>query len=322
MPDTLSQLRRMARHPRICWVLLTGLGAAFGAAAGPAYSPPQVFSRPGAITTQLWDIGGQGQLVGQSADDVRAEGFVFANGSFTTIMPGWASGSAATGISDSGVIVGTYFTDDPNAPTFQSFLYENGVYSDFSLPGTTDLILRRISANGRFMTGSYVDGSNLTRGFVYDRQSGTATVILQAANAFAIVQGVTSQGLAVGSVAGPNTFAFSFDVISGVLTPYADADLGARPRFRDINDSGLITGFSGTQAFVGTPGNWTFFDPPPGMGSAWGYGLNNQGDLIGNYSGANGEVQAFVSTPVPEPAAWALLAGGLALLAWRRRPSA
>ncbi len=309
----------LAGHRPVCMALLISLSAMTGAQAGPGYSPPQAFNQPGWANTQLWDINSAGQLVGQSSSDTTGEGFVYANGLFTPIVPAGAGNSAVTGISDAGVLVGIYFSGDPDAPTSSSFIYENGAFSDFTLPGATDVLLRRISANGRFLTGTLSDAGNGLRGFVFDRQAASATLIPLTNNV--ILQGVTSQGLAVGSVVGQNSFAFSFDATSGVLTPYTGGDLGTRPRFRDINDSGLITGFSGTQAFVGTPGNWTFFDPPPGMVIALGYGLNNLGDLVGLYSGPNGEVQAFVSSPVPEPAAWALLAGGLALLAWRRRPA-
>lgn len=294
------------------------LAAGTPALAGPAYSPPQDFNRPGWAYTQLWDVNSAGQLVGQSYSDTAGEGFVYANGVFTPIAPAGVQGSAITGISDTGVLVGTYFSGDPDAPSANSFIYENGAFIDFTLPGATNVLLRRISANGRFVTGTLNDDiGGGSRGFVFDRQTASATLV--PGNSGVIVQGVTSQGLAVGSVVGRNSYAFSFDAASGVLTPYTGIDLGTRPRFRDINDNGLITGFTGTQAFVGTPGNWTFFDAPPGMGGALGYGLNNQGDLVGNYSGTNGEVQAFVSSPIPGPAPWALLAGGLALLAWRRR---
>lgn len=317
MPSPACLTLRMAHHATAA-LAATLLAASLPAWAGPAYSAPQVFSRPGWASTQLWDIGNQGQLVGQSYNDVASEGFVYQQSVFTTIKPAGTLYSAVTGISDTGVLVGIYADGDPLAPTSHAFLYEAGVFSNFNLPGITDVLIRHISANGRYLSGTYYS----TNGFAYDRQTAQVHFIQPAGYDLVIAQGVTSQGRVVGSASGSNgSFAFFFDVPTATLTPYTAGDLGARPRFRDINDSGLITGFTGTQAFVGTPGHWTFFNPAAGFTNMLGYGLNNRGDLIGFMSNANGEVQSFTASPVPEPAAWALLAGGLLLLAGRRRPA-
>ena len=291
----------LARAACVATALLAA-GLLQAAWAGPAYSPPQLFSRPGWASTQLWDVSSQGQLVGQSSNGVASEGFVYQQGLFTAIMPGGAIGSGVTGISDTGVLVGIYSTGDPAAPTNHPFIYEGGVFFDFNVPGASNVLIRHISANGRYLSGTLARTGS--EGFAYDRQTSQLTNIHPAGASSVIAQGVTSQGLVVGSASDANvSYAFTLDVPSATLTPYTGGDLGARPRFRDINDSRLITGFTGNQAFVGTPGNWTFFDPPAGFTSMIGYGLSNQGHLVGSVIDAKGGLQSFVSSPVPEPAA-------------------
>lgn len=319
MATTPQTRPRSAGHQQACLALLLGLCTVSGAHAGPAYSAPQAVARPGWASTQLWDINDTRQMVGQSSSDIAFEGFVVANGVYTLVAPAGATSSGATGISDSGVIVGQYTLGDPSISAPRSFILDNGVYSDFDLPGSTDVNLRRISANGRYLSGTVSQAGALV-GFVYDRQTAQLARI-GPLGLGVLVQGISSQGLAVGSTLGSNSFSFSFDLGTQTLTPYAGTDLGARPRFRDINDSGLITGWSGVSAFVGRAGDWTFFDPAPGMDVALAYGLNNRGDMVGFYVDPDGFTHSFLSSPVPEPAAWALLAGGLALLAWRRRPA-
>ena len=107
------------------------------------------------------------------------------------------------------------------------------------------------------------------------------------------------------------------------MTVVTSTDAGTRPRFRDSNDGGLITGFdSGSgKAFVGEPGHWTVFDAPAGMASIVGYGLNNQGDLVGFTIDSAGLVHGFYAVPVPEPAQWWLVALGMAALPLLRRLS-
>ena len=260
------------------------------------------------------------QVVGTSLneDGSVSAGYLLNNGGYTDLGPAGALYSGATGISNSGLCVGYYGDGDPTAPTQHSFRYENGSYTEFNLPGASNTFLRGVSSDGRYLTGRWDDGTSGSA-FAFDRQTNSRTDFNRS-----ITQGVSVQGLVVGSVTGTPTRAFVFNLNTQVMTDVFSTDAGNRPRFRDINDAGLITGFdSGSgKAFVGGPGNWTVFDAPTGMDSIAGYGLNNQGDLVGWTTDANGLLHGFYAVAVPEPSQWLLLALGLAALPMRLRRSA
>lgn len=317
MTTTIRQL--IGTLSLLCAAFALAATATAPARAGPAYGAPQTLDRPGWAQTQLWDVNDGRQVVGTSfsADGSISAGFVLNNGSYTDIGPAGALYSGATGITNSGLIVGYYGDGDPMAPTDHAFLYENGSYTEFRLPGATNTFLRGVSSDGRFLTGSWDDGTS-GRIFAFDRQTNRRTDIKGS-----IVQGVSVQGLVVGSLLNVTSHAFTFNLNTQATTEVIATDAGNRPRFRGINDGGLITGFdSGSgKAFVGEPGHWTVFDAPGGMASIVGYGLNNQGDLVGFTIDSAGLVHGFYAVPVPEPAQWWLVALGMAALPLLRRLS-
>lgn len=297
----------------------SALVATAPASAGPAYGAPQTLDRPGWAQTQLWDVNDGRQVVGTSisADDSISVGFVLNNGSYTDIGPAGALYSGTTGITNSGLIVGYYGDGDPTAPTNHAFLYDNGSYTEFKLPGATNTFLRGVSSDGRYLTGSWDDGTSSST-FAFDRHTNRRIDINGS-----VVQGVSVQGLVVGSLFNVTSRAFTFNLNTQATTEVIATDAGNRPRFRGINDGGLITGFdSGSgKAFVGGPGNWTVFDAPAGMASIIGYGLNNQGDLVGFTFDSAGLRHGFYAVPVPEPAQWLLVALGIAALPLLKRLS-
>ena len=89
---------------------------------------------------------------------------------------------------------------------------------------------------------------------------------------------------------------------------------------RSIDDSGLLAGWfedsGGRHGFFGSVLSFEQIDFS-GADSTTIEGSNNARVLVGGYF--IGDVShAFIATPVPEPATWALLAVGLSALAWTR----
>lgn len=70
---------------------------------------------PGAISTAVFGINGNGQIVGDFSKSVGSvQGFIYDAGTFTTInVPSPATSTIAAGINNSGQIVGWYFAPAP-----------------------------------------------------------------------------------------------------------------------------------------------------------------------------------------------------------------
>lgn len=306
--------------------LRTALAAAALAAASAAqaftpFGPPTTFNRPGASSTQLWDVNDAGALVG-SSDGI---GFLYSGGVFTDIVvPGASLETLVTGLTaDAQTLVGLY-TVDAGGGTVQQrgFVYSGGSFSDFVVPGAVDTSVRHISDNGRYLTGLWTDIDGTTHGYAYDRSTSTRTDFLAAPGGIAIAQGANDAGLVVGSfirlpsVPGPTiSGGFVHDLASGTHTEVFSVDGRNRPRFRDINNAGLISGHVGNDSLVGDGTQWQFFLSPGADISSSAYGLNNTGTVVGyRFDSVSERYEGWIATTVPEPSTWALWGLGLAAL--------
>ncbi len=184
--------------------------------------------------------------------------------------------------------------------------------------------MRHVSSDGRYLTGTYEDASSI-RGFAYDRTTSTLYNLSLAGDSLNIAQGASTGGLVTGSfvrrIPGlpPTRGAYVFDLSSQTRTEFLDVGGRSAPRFRDINDSGLIAGGAGQDGFVGRPGDWFFFSGDA-QRQITAYGVNDAGVAVGFAMDAvTGAITGGIAFPVPEPASWALFAVGLGCLGWRLR---
>ncbi|MCV2370774.1 PEP-CTERM sorting domain-containing protein [Roseateles oligotrophus] len=288
------------------------------ASATTSYGAPEALNRPGFAETLPWDISDSGVIVGQS-DGV---GFIYSAGVFSSFShPDATAGTSLTGIANDGTLVGIYGVGNPDDGKFQSFIYSAGSLSAFSAAGSSSTNIRHISSDGRYLTGYAEDVNGTASAFAFDRSSQKFIDLHVAGDLFSFAQGANIMGQVTGSFnrGGGVRGAFIVDLNTMSRTEYLTVDGLTYPRFRDINDSGVIAGFASGQAFVGRPGDWTVF---PGVADSTiaAYGINNQGMLVGYKSdNVTGAASGWVAAPVPEPATWALMALGLASLALRKR---
>lgn len=286
---------------------------------------------------QVFDINNQGQIA-LTAIGGPGRGYVYSGGSFTALAgPAGALGFNAMGLSDNGVVVGSFYTtefvDPDTGETLRGpdsgYIFDGSAYTAFNVPGADATLPRGVSPDGRYVTGYYSAGSS-NRAFLLDRSNGSFTDLSTPNSRLTIAQGINAAGTVVGSdviVAGSGVTrpGFTYDMASGART---DTLLPGfyRTSFRDIDSSGLMVGWvisidaSGSGTYSGIIGSGMAFDmlAVPGADSTYLEGVNDAGWLTGNYS-IGDTFQAFVATPVPEPQTWALMLAGMGFLAWRRR---
>ena len=310
-----------------------------GGAAQAAYVYTE-FSRPDADSTALFDINNSGVMVGYSTRGGEAvdlaQGFIYDASGFTSLIgPAGAISSNALGISDGGVVVGSFSSttrvDGSGATVLgpaSGYIFSGGVYTTFSVAGALETNLRAISPDGRFITGYYSTATKPGVGFVYDRNTGVRTDLSVADSLLTIAQGVQNDGTVVGSdiiTGSPTTRpGFIYELASDTRTDLTIAGV-LRTALRAISDDDVLSGWfidgTGPHGFVGLTTGYTQIDFS-GASATYVEGMNNAKVLVGIFQ-VGDAFRAFIARPddstVPVPATWALLALGLGALAWTRR---
>jgi hypothetical protein len=299
------------------------------------FGPPRMIESGGFDSVWGFDINNAGDIVGQ-ADQV---GFVYSGGVFTTVRhPDTLAPdnrTTLTGITgDRSVLVGTYVVDARDDGTYRvgSFLKIGDEFQSFTLPfDVPELLIRKISEDGRYLTGVYrLDMEKpYYSAFVFDRETSSLVTFSDPDRQEYFLQGVNSHGIVVGSFRRradgdkPRQHGgLIYDTSTGVLTEvmYGSDTFGYA--LRDINDAGLMAGMGGFSGVVGDGTTWQRFDPPPDQYQAWAYSLNDNGQLLGFYTSWEGVDTTWRASAVPEAGApwqWAMGLGGLWLVL-RRQP--
>jgi hypothetical protein len=149
-----------------------------------------------------------------------------------------------------------------------------------------------------------------------------------------IVAVLSPRPIAVATIAAPlaisipaHATTYLFTTITPPGTPAGDSAFGS-----DINDPGqvpvnsAVPNVSSDFADIDDIYNihthvYTPFPAYPGAAplSTAAYGINELGQIVGDYLDPNGNTQALVASPVPDPAGWAMMLVGLGALGAFRR---
>lgn len=323
--STYGRLAKLAALATVGLALATG-------AAGPSHAAYVLseISVAGATSTAAWDINNSGTIVGYSTSGAGAAetstGFILSGGSFTMLGgPAGAISSNALGISDAGVVVGSFVASrvDDGTGTMvlgpaQGFIYSGGAYTTFNVTGANETLLRGISPDGRYLSGYYTTDLQAGVGFYYDTVTSALRIVSAPNSQFTIAQGMNNAGTLVGGdiLSGPPTTrpGFLYDIATDTRTDVVLAGAGVvRTALRSIDDDGVLAGWfidaTGQHGFVGSATSYEQIDYA-GAESTVVEGSNNARWLVGTWF-AGDTSRGFVAVPVPVPGSLPLVLAGL-----------
>jgi len=198
-------------------------------------------------------------------------------------VPG-AYSTTATGINDSGEIVGSFTNDDGVS---QGFLYDNGSFTTIDVPGALDTELFGINDNGEIVGDYYDLAAHYDGGFLYS--DGSFTNLNPGCSNLGCnyqfnAYGINNSGEIVGNADGDEGVldddgTFSFFIPPGTPSAYPVSAYG-------INNDGDIVGAGWDGAFLYSDGSFTDLpvpssQPSENMGSP--SGINDSGDIVGGF---------------------------------------
>lgn len=267
----------------------------------------------GATDTYATDINNRGEIVGYTEPSSglrQGQGFVYAQGSFN-ILPVPVL-SVPLAINNVGEVVGGYVGQGGDDA---AFLYKGGAVSElFSMQGFfgADAFLGAAGLNDDGIVAGNIYAQNNYRGFIYDHGiSRSLRDDLRAAfptnppgmditgDFRAITTDINNQGEVVGVYRAvqsdsDNSPRFGLVDYNGAVTLLQVPGAANTDAF-GINDAGEIVGGSDVGAFIYENGNYTILTAPmAATGTTVAEDVNDQGDIIGNYTDAAGIRHGFV----------------------------
>lgn len=247
--------------------------------------------------SEAYGINNAGQVVGRttvpsSEGDVR--GFLWENGSMNdlgTLAGGWTE---AHGINNSGQVVGYSVLSSSVA----AFSWENGLMSNLeSLSGNS----RGYAINEKGQIIGYVDS------IAFMWEDGTVTSLGTLGGGYSFAWDISNTGWIVGEFGVSGSPSHAFLWTDGVMT-----DLGGGIA-EAINDTGQVVGSFGLWENGITTPLVDLLSDSSGWTDLYGRDINRLGQIVGDGC-INGEIHAFLMTPVPEPTTLLLLSLGTILL--------
>jgi probable HAF family extracellular repeat protein len=200
--------------------------------------------------SDLQGINNKGEIAGSYSDaNFISYSFLLAGGSLIPLdPPGAVNGSAANGVNDLGMVVGTVF----GANAFTGYLLSGGVYSAIAVPGAGNTSPLGINNSGDVVGITSTKG--VASGFLLS--GGDYTLIKVPGTAHTFAFGINSLGTIVGSFQVGDVltgYVLSDGVFTTVRVPGA-----VSTEVYGINDSGMIVGaYYGddgiAHAYLGTP---------------------------------------------------------------------
>jgi hypothetical protein len=211
--------------------------------------------------TNVYAVNNKGEFGGRYDTGTTAHGYVYSNGTLTTIdAPGSAGFTVVTGITDEGDLVGRFTSADGRTHGFARL---GGAWSVIDYPGGIGIEAVAIDSKGGHIVGYWVDTARRLRGFTYEDG------VYESFE----VPGAQDTGSVAGAV-GVN----KHKEIVGVFT---------RP-----TDTKTSCGCAGHGFIRGNKGEWTTFDFP-GSAVTFNTSINKHGDIVGLFYDRTGVGRGF-----------------------------
>jgi probable HAF family extracellular repeat protein len=236
--------------------------------------PGSVPNTPGGITSDADGINDKGEVFGTYFDSAGVvHGFIYDNGSYTTIDPLGSVGTFLQDINNKGQLIGEFSL--PNGG-LQGFMYYHGTYT--LLP----FFPFRINDKGD-MVGTKSDG----HGYVYS--DGQLSILdVPGASATNMVD-INDKGQIAGVYVNNGAHGFLYDHGTFYSIDPAGSAGGGGPTIVGMNDNGEVIGrFQTTQggfyhAFLYDNGAYTNLDFPGALSTEV-FSINDKDQILGRYS--------------------------------------
>lgn len=216
----------------------------------------------------------------------------------TLHVPGALNSTLAFGVNNAGDIVGAYSAyTSPSAPQVIGFMMRGDTVTDIIYPGAAFTWAYGINDLGQVVGGYRID-SNRPQMHGFLLSNGVFTTIDFPGSAFTLLGGINDSGQIVGHYnLGKIAAGFLFD---GTFTSFGPRH-GLVSSVGDINNAGVIVGdfYFESQAptgFVLTGNEYTIISFPGSIQTQV-YGINNLGQIVGQYRNEHGDYFGFLATP-------------------------
>lgn len=247
-------------------------------------TPLGTFGLTGSVFSEGKAINASGQITGSFGlnSSVQRRGFVYSNGTVTTLGTLGGTSSRGTSINDSGTVVG--YSDLAADMSANAFSFTAGVMTDLGTLGGVGSVANAINIAGQ-ITGTSTTTNGQTHAFL--SAGGALQDIGTLGSDFSWGNAINSVGAVVGRSYTAGYAEHAFLYAGGVMT---DLSVSLDPA-------------SGA--------GWDVFDARAINDSGW---IVATGRRVGTF-----ETMALLLTPVPEPSKLALIVLGLGALGWRAR---
>ncbi len=194
-------------YPGAQWTMPAGMND-LGQIVGTTFNPTLAFvydpstqsfteiAYPGVQFTYPNSINDQGVIGGSFANsDEPGMGFELDGSTYTEINPPGSLLSSVIRVTESGELIGEYWTSLPGTEDY--FTFNEGVYKQISVPGIHNFAILGANPSGTALVGQQQISARLTVGFLY--QNGTLTKIQYPGSHRVAATSMSSTGEVVGN---------------------------------------------------------------------------------------------------------------------------